>query len=104
MMAAIWVVLIPMTPLPAAISPGELRTAERTEPLAGPGEHYRGLIACHLPDPLRRCWPCTMTWQARRRHTGGPASGKQSQPPAYAPQHALPALLHGSPTRRHTAR
>jgi hypothetical protein len=55
MMPGIWVVLVPVTPFPAAICPGELRTAERADLLAGLGEYYGELIVCHLRDPLRRC-------------------------------------------------
>ena len=54
MMPGIWVVLVPVTPFPAAISPGELRTAERAD-LAGLGEYDGELVVCHLQDPLRRC-------------------------------------------------
>jgi hypothetical protein len=48
MMPDIWVVLVPVTPFPAAICPGELRTAERADLLVGLGEYYGGLIVCHL--------------------------------------------------------
>jgi hypothetical protein len=54
MMADIWVVLVPMTPFPAAICPGELRTAERADLLAGLAEYYGERIVRHLRDPLRR--------------------------------------------------
>jgi hypothetical protein len=57
MMPGILGVLVPVTPLPAAICPGELRTAERADLLAGFGEYYGELMVCHLRDPLRRCWP-----------------------------------------------
>lgn len=91
MMAGIWVVLVPVTPFPAAICPGELRTAERSNLLVGLGEYYGDLIICHVRDPLRR-FVVPLTWRAWRR-SGGPGSGMQSQPPAYAPQDALPLLL-----------
>ena len=52
MMPGIWVVLVHVTPLPAAISPGELRTAERADLLAGLGQYYGGLTFCHVRDPL----------------------------------------------------
>jgi hypothetical protein len=55
MMPGIWVVLVHVTPFPAAICPGELRTAERADLRAGLGEYYGELIVCHLRDPLRRC-------------------------------------------------
>jgi hypothetical protein len=58
MMPGIWAVLVPVTPFPAAICAGELRTAERADLLAGLGEYYGELIVCHPQDPLRRCWPC----------------------------------------------
>jgi hypothetical protein len=58
MMPGIWVVLVPVTPLPAAICPRELWTAERTDLAADLGEYNGELIRCHLHDPLRRCWPC----------------------------------------------
>lgn len=58
MMTGIWVVLVPVTPFPAAICPGELRTAERADLLAGLGQCHGELIICHLRDPLRRCSPC----------------------------------------------
>jgi hypothetical protein len=47
MMAGIWVVLVPVTPFPAAICPGELRTAEHGV-LAGLAECYGERIICHL--------------------------------------------------------
>jgi hypothetical protein len=37
MMPAIWVVLVPVTPFPAAICPGELLTAECADLLADLG-------------------------------------------------------------------
>jgi hypothetical protein len=52
MMPGIWVVLVPVTPFPAAVSPGELRTAERADLLAGLAEFYGKRIACHLRAPL----------------------------------------------------
>jgi hypothetical protein len=55
MMLGILGVLVPVTPLPAAICPRKLRTAERADLLAGLGEYYGELIVCHLRDPLRRC-------------------------------------------------
>src|SRR5690348_4341585 len=58
MMPGIWVVLVPVTPLPAAICAGELRTAERADLLAGTEGYYDERIVCHLRDPLRRCWLC----------------------------------------------
>ncbi len=48
MMPDIWVVLVPVTPFPAAICPGELRTAERADLLACLREYYGRLIICHL--------------------------------------------------------
>jgi|HubBroStandDraft_6_1064221.scaffolds.fasta_scaffold1644177_2 hypothetical protein len=57
MMLGILGVLVPVTPLPAAICPRELQTAERADILAGLGEYYGELIVCHLRDPLRRWWP-----------------------------------------------
>ena len=83
MMPGIWVVLVPVTPFPAAISPGELRTAERAD-LAGPGDCYGGLIVCHLRDPLRRCLAVRLAWRAWCRRGGGPSSRMQSHRPAYA--------------------
>jgi len=56
MMPGLWVVLVPVTPFPAAISPGELRTAERADVLAD--LYCCERIVCHLRDPLRRCRPC----------------------------------------------
>ena len=53
-MPAIWGVLVPVTPFPATICPGELRTAERADLLIGLGE-YGERIVSHLRDPLRRC-------------------------------------------------
>jgi len=50
MMPDIWVVLVPVTPFPAAICPGELRTAERADLLAGLGEYHGRLIVCHLGE------------------------------------------------------
>jgi hypothetical protein len=47
-MPGIWVVLVPVTPFPAAISPGELRTAERADLLAGAVESYSKRVVCHL--------------------------------------------------------
>ena len=38
MMPGIWVVLVPVTPFPAAICPGELRTTERADLLVGLGD------------------------------------------------------------------
>lgn len=35
MMPGMWIVLVPVAPFPAAISPGELRTAKRIAVLAG---------------------------------------------------------------------
>ena len=58
MMQGIWVVLVPVTPFPAAICPDELRTAERADLMADLGEYCSELIVWHLRDPLRRCWPC----------------------------------------------
>jgi hypothetical protein len=55
MMRGIRVVLVPVTPFPAAICPGELRAAEHADLLADLGEYYGELIACHSRDPLRRC-------------------------------------------------
>jgi hypothetical protein len=55
-MPGIWVVLVLVAPFPAAISPGELRTAERADVL--PSLTCGERIVCHLLDPLRRCWPC----------------------------------------------
>ena len=55
MVPGIWVVLVPVTPFPAAICPDELRTAKRTNLLAGLGEYDGELILYHLQDPLRRC-------------------------------------------------
>ena len=57
-MPGIVVVLVPVTPFPAAICPGELQTAERADLLAGLGEYYGELVVCHLRDPLRHCRPC----------------------------------------------
>ena len=57
MMPGIWGVLVPVTPLPAAICPDELLTAKRADLFAGLGEYYGELTVCHLRDPLRRCWP-----------------------------------------------
>ena len=39
MMPGIWIVLVAVTPFPAAIRPGELRTAELADLLAGLGEY-----------------------------------------------------------------
>jgi hypothetical protein len=58
MVPGIWVVLVPVTPFPAAICPGELRTAERADLLPGLGEYDGELVVCHLQNPLRRCRPC----------------------------------------------
>lgn len=55
MMPDIWVVLVPVTPFPAAICPGELRAAERVHLLTDLGEYHGELFAFHLQDPLRRC-------------------------------------------------
>ena len=57
MMPGIWVVLVPVTPFPAAICPGEFRTAERAYLLAALGDYYCEIMICHLGDPLRRYWP-----------------------------------------------
>jgi hypothetical protein len=46
-MPGIWVVLVPVTPFPAAISPGELRTAERADLLADAVESYSKRVVCH---------------------------------------------------------
>jgi hypothetical protein len=48
MMPGIWVVLVHVTPFPAAISPCELRTAERADLLAGAFEWYSTHVVCHL--------------------------------------------------------
>jgi len=47
MMPGIWAVLVPVTPFPAAICAGELRTAERAGLLAGLVEYYGELIVGH---------------------------------------------------------
>jgi hypothetical protein len=47
-MSAIWGVLVPVTPFPAAICPGELRTAERADLLAGAVESCSKRVVCHL--------------------------------------------------------
>jgi hypothetical protein len=47
MMPGFWVVLVPVTPFPAALCPGELLTAECADLLADLGEYYGGLIVCH---------------------------------------------------------
>jgi hypothetical protein len=57
-MPGIWAVLVPVTPFPATLCPGELRTAERADHLVGPIGHYSERVVCHLRDPLRRYWPC----------------------------------------------
>jgi hypothetical protein len=75
MMPGIWVVSVHVTPFPAAICPGELRTAEHAGFLACVAECYGERIVCHLRDPLRCCWPCG----AWRRGGGGSGSGMQSQ-------------------------
>jgi len=66
-MPGAWVVLIPVAPLPAAVSPGKFRTAEYAG-LTGPGERYSERIVCHLPNPLRRCrlcaWPGGLSAEA----------------------------------------
>ena len=79
MMPGIWVVLVPVTPFPAAICPGELRTAECADLLAGRGEYYSELIVCHLRDPSPPLLAVRLTWRAWRRRSGGPGSGMQSQ-------------------------
>jgi hypothetical protein len=97
MMPGIWVVLVPVTPFPAAIRSGELRTAKRADLLAGLGECYGAFIICHLRDPSPPLLAVRLTWRAWRRRSGGPGSGMQSQSPAYAPRDALPLLRYGSP-------
>ena len=54
MVPGIWVVLVPVTPFPAAICPGELGAADHAGVLAILGKCYGELIVCHLRDPLRR--------------------------------------------------
>jgi hypothetical protein len=102
MMPGIWVVLVPVTPFPAAISPGELRTAERAD-LADPGDCYGGLIVCHLRDPLRRRLTVHLTWRAWCRRSGGPGSGMQSQRPACARKMRCPysSKAKAHPRRRY---
>ena len=78
MMPGIWIVLVPVAPFPAAVCPGELRTAERADPLAHLGAYYGERIVCHLRDPLRRL-AVRLTWRAWRRRGGVPGSGMQSQ-------------------------
>ncbi len=58
MMPGIRVVLIPVAPFPAAVCPGELRTAERADLRASRSEGSSGRIIGHLRNPLRRCWLC----------------------------------------------
>jgi hypothetical protein len=58
MMPGIRVVLIPVAPFPAAVCPGELRTAERAGLLASLSECSSGRVIGHLRNPLRRCWLC----------------------------------------------
>jgi hypothetical protein len=78
MMPDIWVVLVPVTPFPAAICPGELRTAERADLLVGRVVYYGKRIVCHLRDPLRRCRPCA--WPGGLASSGRrPGSGMQSR-------------------------
>ena len=57
-MPGVWVVLIPVAPLPAAVCPGKLRTAEHAGILTSLGERYSERIIRHLPNPLRRCRLC----------------------------------------------
>ncbi len=57
-MPGVWVVLIPVAPLPAAVCPGKLRTAEHAGLLTSLGERYSERIIRHLPNPLRRCRLC----------------------------------------------
>jgi hypothetical protein len=64
MMADIRVVLVPVTPLPAAICPGELRTAQRSNLLAGLGKHYGELIVSHLINRTIAAY-----WQAAAAQT-----------------------------------
>jgi hypothetical protein len=74
MMPGIWVVLVPVTPFPAAICPGELRTTERADLLVGLGEYYGERIVCHL-GAYKPLSAVRLAW----RRSGGPSSGMQSQ-------------------------
>lgn len=98
MMPAIWVVLIPVTPFPAAICPGELRTAERADLPVGPGECYGERIACHLRDPLRRCWPCA--WPGGPGVVAAAPAAGCSRRTSLRPQDTLPLPPKGAPTLR----
>jgi hypothetical protein len=91
MMPGLWAVLVPVTPFPAAISPGELRTAERADVLAG---LYGGeRIVWHLLDPLRRCWP-GLAWRFRRRRSGPAAGCSRSDQPTPRRTHRSLGLRH----------
>ena len=88
MMPGIRVVLIPVTPFPAAICPRELRTAERAGLLSGLGEYYGERIVCHLRNPLHRRWLCP--WPSGPGIVAAAPSGMRSQDPAYAPPDVPP--------------
>ena len=70
-MPGVWVVLIPVAPLPAAVCPGKLRTPEHAGLLTSLGERDNQRILCHLPNPLRRCrlcaWPGGPSVEAHRQ-------------------------------------
>jgi hypothetical protein len=72
MMPGIWVVLVPVTPFPAAIGPGELRTAERVDLLA---RCHSKRVVCHLRDPLRCCLAVYVAGRALPPSWWRPGSG-----------------------------
>ena len=95
MMPAFWVVLIPVTPFPAAVCPSELRTAERTDLLVGLGWRYGECVIYHLRDPLRRGWLCA--WPGGPGViAAAPASGR-SRKTSLRPQDWWPLLPEGTP-------
>jgi hypothetical protein len=94
-MPGIWAVLIPVTPFPAAICPGELRAAERTDLLTGRGDCYGERVVCHLRDPLRRCRLCA--WPGGPGVVAAAPAAGCSRGTSLCPRDALPARPEGAP-------